>query len=254
MEQREIFVRSTLDGSMQPNLFYGTETEEKRPLLVALHSWSFDRFNQVKAMLPRAEKVNFNLLLPEFRGNNSRKNPHCTEACGSELAKQDICDAIDYCIENENVDPENIFLVGYSGGGHMALLLAGKCPERFKAIAAGVPITDIKLWIETSPNRHKYAASVMACCSNSEEEMKKRSPMTYLDTIAKANLKIFHGKFDPVVPVEQSLMLYRELMTKYPESRVFLDVFDGAHQMDREQVMYWLLSQYQEIEKIEVTG
>ena len=67
MEQKEILVKSTIDGTMQPSLFYKSASKEKRPLLVGLHTWSFDRFNQIANMLPVAEKYDFNLLLPEFR-------------------------------------------------------------------------------------------------------------------------------------------------------------------------------------------
>ena len=90
MEQQEIFIQSTLDGSMQPSLFYKSESKEKRPLLVGLHTWSFNRFNQIGNMLPLCEKYNFNLLLPEFRGSNLDSNPNCHQACGSDLAKHDI--------------------------------------------------------------------------------------------------------------------------------------------------------------------
>ena len=38
MTQRELLIESTLDHTMQPSLFYGSETNEKRPLLVGLHS------------------------------------------------------------------------------------------------------------------------------------------------------------------------------------------------------------------------
>ncbi len=72
---------------MQPSLFYKSETCEKRPLLVGLHTWSFNRFNQIDNMLPYAEKYDFNLLLPEFRGSNLNTNPNSTQACGSEFAK-----------------------------------------------------------------------------------------------------------------------------------------------------------------------
>ena len=195
MEQREIWVESSLDGTMQPSLFYRSETKEKRPLLVGLHTWSYDRFNQVKRMVPMAEKWGFDLLLPEFRGANLTSNPQCAKACGSVYAKQDIKDAIDYVIAHEDVDPENIFLLGASGGGHMALLMAGMCPEYFKAVGAFVPITDLGLWQTQTAH---YAPHVQACCG-SEEEMLNRSPIAYLDTIAKANVKLFHGKYDRTV-------------------------------------------------------
>ena len=251
MQQTEILVKSTIDGSLQPSLFYKAESTEKRPLLVGLHTWSCDRFNQIQNMLPFAEANNFNLLLPDFRGPNLSSNAHCTEACASELAKQDIQDAIDYVVQKENADAENVFLLGASGGGHMALMMAGFCPEYFKAIGAFVPITDLEKWAEQNLN---YTEHVRACCSQDAKEMQKRSPMHYIDTIAKANLKIFHGKFDKSVPVTQSLELYARLMEKYPQCKVFLDIFDGGHEMDMQAAAYWILSQYKKEEKVRVTG
>lgn len=252
MEQMEILVRSTLDDTLQPSLFYQSATKEKRPLLVGLHTWSFDRFNQIENMLPFAQEQDFHLLLPEFRGKNTAKNPNCTKACGSAFAKQDIKDAIDFVLrEYDNVDEKNIFLLGASGGGHMALLMAGYCPEYFKVIGSFVPITDLKKWAEQSEH---YGKQVKACCGESEEEMWKRSPAAYLDTIAKANLKIFHGKYDTTVPVTHSLELYRQLIEKYPTCRVFLDIFDGGHEMPMNAATAWILSQYRKTEQKTVTG
>ena len=84
----------------------------------------------------------------------------------------------------------------------------------------------------------------MACCSNDSNEMKEMSPILYIENIAKKNLKIFHGKFDPVVPVSQSLELYEEIISKYPNTHVFLDVFDGSYEIDMETAFYLLISQY----------
>lgn len=250
MEQTEIYVKSTLDGTMQPSLFYKSYSPQKRPLLVGLHTWSVDRFNQIKNMLPIAEEYDFNLLLPEFRGGNLMQNPDCKKACGSEFAKQDIQDAIDYLIANDEIDKDNIFLLGLSGGGHMALLMAGKCPEYFKAIGAYVPITDLTKWVNESA---RYARHILACCENAEE-MRKRSPINYIDTIAKANIKIFHGKFDPLVPVTHSIDLFNAIMQKYPTASVYLDIFDGGHEIDIKTAVYWIMSQYKPTEKTLVTG
>ena len=247
----EILIESTLDFTMQPSLFYKSATKEKRPMLVGLHTWSFDRFNQIENMLPYAEKYDFNLLLPEFRGSNLKSNPDCSKACGSDYAKQDIKDAIDYVIKNENVDAENIFLLGLSGGGHMALLMSAMCPEYFKAVGAYVPICDLNKW--TVQNDY-YRDHVFACCGDDINEVNRRSPIKYVDEIAKANLKIFHGKFDSVVPFSQSFELYDLIMKKNPDARVFLDIFDGGHEIDMETAMYWFLSQYNRNNKSLVTG
>lgn len=251
MKQQEIYVKSTLDGTMQPSLFFKADSAEKRPLLVGLHTWSFDRFNQIENMLPLAKEQNFHLLLPEFRGNNLESNPNCRQACGSALAKQDIQDAIDYLIENEAVDRDNIFLLGLSGGGHMALLMAGMCPEYFKAIGAFVPITDLEKW---AAENQDYRRHVLACCNADPEEMRRRSPIQYADTIANANLKLFHGKHDPVVPAGHSITLFNAILEKHPDASVYLDIFDGGHEIDMQTAAYWILSQYHKTDRTLVTG
>ena len=251
MKQREILVTSTMDGTVQPSLYYRAECEVKRPLLVGLHTWGADRFNQIRNMVPYAEKYNFHLLLPEFRGPNKAANPNCRQACGSELAKQDIIDAIEYCIAEGCVDQDNVFLLGASGGGHMAMLMAGFRPDYFKAIGAFVGITDLRKWSEENMRYHDH---ILACCGDDEEEMRKRSPITYIDTIATANIKIFHGKYDPRVPVGHSIRIFNAITEKYPYASVYLDIFDGGHEMDMETAMDWFLSQYIKTVKEAVTG
>ena len=246
----ELLIKSSIDGSLEPSLFYPA-SRDGRPLLVGLHTWSFDRFNQVENLLPIAQKYDFNLLLPEFRGPNLKSNSRASEACGSPLAKADIKDAIDYVIEHEGVDRENIFLIGLSGGGHMALLMCGLCPKLFRAVAAFVPITDLALWAEENPN---YREHIYASAGDDMASLLSRSPISYIDTIAQANLKIFHGKYDGVVPVTHSTRLYDEIFKKYPKSRVFLDIFDGGHEIDLDAAMFWLISQYENKGNVAVTG
>jgi len=250
MIQEEIKVTSSLDGSEQPSLFYRASAGA-RPLLVGLHTWSFDRFNQINNLLPFAKENDFNLLLPEFRGPNTKSNPNGHQACGSSLAKQDIKDAIDYIIDKEDIDKENVFLVGLSGGGHMALLMAGFIPEYFRAIAAFVPISDLAKWREQNPS---YAPHIDHCTGADPRVLSERSPISYIDTAARANLKIFHGKYDSCVPNSQSVEFYTKLTQKYPTSRVFLDIFDGGHQFSLPLFKNWILSQYKKPENTEVTG
>lgn len=249
MKQMEILVTSTQDGTIQPSLFYRARGEN-RPLLVGLHTWSHNRFNQIENMLPWAEKLDFNLLLPEFRGSNLDTNPNCRHACGSAFARQDVKDAIRYVCSNEKVDAQNIFLLGLSGGGHMALMMAAFWPTLFKAVGAAVPITDLQKWTEQNAD---YRPHVLACCENTEE-MAARSPITYAKDIAKANVKIFHGKFDPVVPVSHSLSLYECVCQMDPKARVFLDIFDGGHEIDMQSAMHWITSQYEGKQVAQVTG
>ncbi len=251
MEMQEIEILSTLDGSKEPSLFYKASGEGKRPLLVGLHTWSRDRFNQICNMLPYAKKHNFHLLLPEFRGPNLKTNARGEQACGSPLARQDIKDAIDYIVQSGCVDEENVFLLGLSGGGYMSLMMSAFFPKLFKAVGAFAPIADLKRWAEENED---YAPHILACCKNDETQMKNRSPIHYLDGLARSNLKIFHGKNDNVVSVEQSIDLYYELREQYPQNRVFLDIFDGGHEIDMDVAFHWLLSQYGVKTAVEITG
>ena len=58
MNEIEFYVKSTIDGSAQPSLFFSAEGNG-RPLLVGLHTWSFDRHNH-QMLLPLAERLGFN--------------------------------------------------------------------------------------------------------------------------------------------------------------------------------------------------
>lgn len=251
MSMQEILIPSSLDGTEQPSLLYLSPSPEKRPLLVGLHTWSYDRFNQIEDLLPLARKLDFNLILPEFRGPNLTTNPNPAEACASEVAMRDIRDAVDYILERGYAAPENVFLYGASGGGHMALMMAAYCPHYFKAIASFVPITNLKKWADYNAN---YRPHILACCGDDETEMAKRSPISYIDKIATANLKIYHGKYDESVPFSHSMELFNAVNEKYPRSRVFLEIFDGGHQALLHRTEEWFTSQYTTAEAVSVSG
>lgn len=247
---KEIFIKSSYDKTEQPFLFYPA-SKENRPLLVGLHTWSFDRFNQVERLVPFAEKLDFNLILPEFRGPNLETNPHCLEACGSPAAINDILDDIEYICQNEKIDTKNIFLLGASGGGHMALMTAAARPELFACVASFVPITHVKRWAKENKN---YAPGIIACCGGDEREMEKRSPASYTKQLAKANLKIFCGKYDHLVPFKHSLDLYNDILKEDEKARVYLDIFDGGHEMVLSKAEEWIMSQYKKQKSEIVTG
>jgi pimeloyl-ACP methyl ester carboxylesterase len=258
---QELLIKSSLDGSLEPSLFEPAE-EKNRPLLVGLHTWSCDRFNQVDEMLPFAKKRGFSLLLPEFRGPNTPENPRCREACGSLLAKQDIVDAVSYICDRYPVDRSSILLLGASGGGHMALLMAAYAPALWKAVAAFVPVVSLEDWyFEKLGNKvgGKYAADIAACCGGppSEEtasEYAFRSPIFYAAEIARSNTKIFCGKSDPSIPCHHGFDIYEKIFRGYPDARVYFDMFDGVHELRLGLAEDWFDSQLNKNISAEVSG
>ena len=230
---REISVRSTIDGTLQPSLFFHPGGEAA-PLVVGLHTWSYDRFNQEKNYLPLCEEYGFALLLPEFRGPNLVSNPINSEACGSDLARQDVIDAVKYACENFAVDRDNVFLLGCSGGGHMALLAAETAVELFRAVEVWCAVSDLVKWHEFQPECDRdYSPHIEACLGGVPAERfaeyVKRSPARHVAALKDIPVSIHHGRHDPVVPFRHSVELAKHLEA-VGNDRVYLDVFDGGHE------------------------
>ena len=239
---QEIEVVSTLDGSKEKGLLYVPEAAGKIPLLVGLHTWSFDRFNQVDSMKPLCAARGWALVLPEFRGPNLASNPRARQACASKLAKQDVLDAVAAVRNAVPIDDDNLFLLGGSGGGHMALMMAAYAPTFWKGVSAWVPITDLAAWHSENPN---YAAGIAACCGGIpgaspevDREYRERSPLFQAKNLLGANLSVHHGRFDQSVPYTQTWRLIQE-MERLGAKRFFSELFDGAHELHYDRAFQW---------------
>jgi poly(3-hydroxybutyrate) depolymerase len=199
------------DGSEQPAFVMlprGLD-DSKRPLLVSLHSWSSDYKQRREDLEPLALAEGWIYLFPNFRGRND--NP---EACGSELAQQDILDAVDWAQKTYPVDESRIYLTGASGGGHMTLLMAAKHPEVWAAASVWVGISDLTAW-HTRHADANYGAMLRACTGGApgsgekvDEEYRKRSPLPWMAGAKDVPLDIAAGIRDGhegSVPIRHSL-------------------------------------------------
>jgi dipeptidyl aminopeptidase/acylaminoacyl peptidase len=243
-EFNEIEVVSSLDGSCEKNLLFFPDEEQNVPLVVALHTWSAERSNQV-GLLQFCKERKWALLLPEFRGPNIVDNPRAKEACGSQLACQDIIDATGFVQANYSIDKDAVFLVGGSGGGHMSLMISAYKPEMWRGVSSWCPITDVALWHKYYGAGKGYAPHMEACCGGApgespevDYEYSKRSPMSYLTKLAKANLSVHHGRFDKSVPCIHTINLAVALNALNPEN-FFFEIFDGGHDFEPERAFAW---------------
>ena len=216
-EIEDIRITSTADGAEQPALWLAPSGERDQPLLVILHSWSAPYLQH--AGIPYAmwaQENGWAVIAPEFRGVNNRP-----EAIGSELAVQDVVDAIDYAISQDGVDPNRVFAVGYSGGGMMALLLAGRHPDKVDAVAAWGPTYDLVDFYRQSRSagRHYYRDLARACGGDpresgpAQDECLRRSPMTYLDGARENGVAVFIGQgiYDSFVSPSQAARAFNQL-------------------------------------------
>ena len=241
-EMVEHVFESTADGEQEPYLVYLPESDTPVPLVVGLHTWSCDRFNQVDGMLPWCRKRGWGLVLPEFRGPNLTVNPRAPQACASPLAQQDILDALDAVSGEGTIDVDRVFLLGGSGGGHMALMMAANAPGRWRGVSSWVPITDLAAWHAQNP---KYAPHIVACCGGSpgrsddvDREYRTRSPLFLAEKLATANLYVHHGRFDASVPYTHTSYLAHEIEKHRPE-RFFHEIFDGGHEIRYDAAFRW---------------
>ena len=243
LEMEQIEVVSSLDGSRQPSLFQMPETAKAVPLVVGLHTWSFNRFNQVPNYLPLCRAFGWALLLPEFRGPNLDDNPQCTDACGSRLARQDVLDAVRHVCGANPIDESNIFLLGCSGGGHMALLMAEEAPALFRAVDVWCPVSNLRKWHEhlVRAGLH-YPRHIEACLGGlpdeRPDEYESRSPSSYPEKLKGLPVSIHHGRHDPVVPFRHSAELARAI-DQTGNDHLYLDIFDGGHEQIPSRSFEW---------------
>ncbi len=229
-------IESTLDKTLQPSIFYCPDAAkpdakgEAVPLLVGLHTWS-DDYRQDNGYVREGAKRGWVVIQPNFRGPNGGP-----QACASDAAIQDVLDAVEYACAHANVDRRRIYLVGVSGGGHMALMMAGKAPMLWAAVSAWVPIGDIAAWHASlnRPDLAGYRGNIEKIIGGkpgtpaTDAEAKKRSPNTFLPQAKGLPLDINSGITDGhngSVPVAQSLVAFNILADANgkPEAKLSAD-------------------------------
>lgn len=179
-----ITLPSSFDGAPQTVAFHEA-VGKRRPVLVALHSWSGTREEDGvrRAWFEGCRARDWHCVFPEFRGANDRP-----EACGSDAAVADVLDAAQWSLERFDVDHRRIFLAGLGGGGHMALLAASRFPSIWTAVSAWSPVTDLARWHGEAVERGlAYVAELERVCGGApgashdvDEEYRRRSPQSEL--------------------------------------------------------------------------
>lgn len=198
------------DGRTQPALVRFSPAAEARPLIVVLHTWSAGAANGGNYAGP-AEEYDFHMIAPDFCGSNAVGNPL---SMGSDTAVADIVAAVAWMKSKVKVDPERVYLLGGSGGGHMALLMAGRHPELWTAVSAWCPISDLAAWCRHHRGRG-YGKQIIDNLKGdprtdpaAAREAAKRSPITCLAAAKTVPLDIATGIHDGhkgSVPVSQTL-------------------------------------------------
>jgi dienelactone hydrolase len=228
----DVRITSTWDGADQPAMWLPPRGEGPAPLLVVLHSWSHTY--QQHWGIPYGQWAELNgwaLIHPDFRGAFRTQ-----AATGSDVAVRDVLDAIDFAVGHESVDDRRVYVIGFSGGGMMSLLMAGRHPERVAGAVSWVPIHDLGAWhgynrllgtlythqIEESCGGDPTSDAVAAL------ECAWRSPQSHLDAARTAEVPVYlgHGLHDDLVPAHHTIAAFNQLAA--PGDHLPGDVVDAA--------------------------
>ena len=222
----EVEIVSSMDGARQPAIAdWPANSDRPVPLLVHLHSWSarYNNSNNFEDIRAEAQRRGWAFVSPDFRGVNDHP-----EACGSELAVQDVLDAVEWMKKQTGIDERRIYLAGSSGGGYMALMMAGRAPDVWAAVSAWVPISDLGAWHEFSKQQKSRYAKMMEGCfgavpthGNAAQQVRRRSPVFFLGLAKGLPLDIQTGIRDGhegSVPVSHSLRAFNAVAA--PADRV----------------------------------
>ena len=220
MSFTEITYPCKFDDSLQPAMFRRAGSDAPRPLVVALHTWSYDHSVYYEEYCAAAEKWDWHLIFPKFRGPNW--DP---DGCGSDMVVSDLEDAVAFMKEKCNVDPDRVYLVGGSGGGHCSLLMAGRRPDLWSAVSSWCPISDLKAWHAQCKGGKNdgYAKHIESACGgdpeiseNAARQCALRSPLTWLANARRAGVPVdintgIHDGHTGSVPVSHAFNAFNML-------------------------------------------
>lgn len=185
--------------------FYGESNLEK-PILLLIHGgyWRnlFDR-EHMRPLAVALAKEGFSVVLPEFR-----------RVAGSpDLTLRDL----DFAISS--VEGTNLTLLGYSSGGHLALLLADKFAKVKKVIGLA-PVTDLC----ESQRLELGRGAVLEWLGTDAHNRSELDPL--LRPPIKADTHFIHGDQDERVPLELSVN-YQAAMKRHGKN-VSLEILEGV--------------------------
>ncbi|OYW18763.1 MAG: hypothetical protein B7Z55_10025, partial [Planctomycetales bacterium 12-60-4] len=217
---RSEVIKSSVDGNEQKIRYFIPENlAEPAPLFVLLHTWSGnvgqDSFVLVCAQ--ECQRLGWVLIHPDFRGANVRP-----EACASDLAVQDVVDAVQWIESITGIDTRRRYVAGASGGGHMTLIMSGRHKKLWAAASAWVPISDLAAWhSESVARKTNYALHLEQVCggvpgmsAEVDAQYRHRSPLTHLAHAKGLPLDINAGITDGhngSVPISHSLRAFNLL-------------------------------------------
>jgi dipeptidyl aminopeptidase/acylaminoacyl peptidase len=145
------------------------------------------------------------VVLPNYRGSTGYGVAFRRALIGNPWFPEleDVLACLDDAVATGIADPARVAFSGWSWGGCLACLAAGRHPDRFAAVVAGIPSGDfVAAHHACMPELRAYD---VALYGGTPEELPdlwaERNPMTYVDRV-RAPVLVIAGEQDPRCPPE----------------------------------------------------
>jgi dipeptidyl aminopeptidase/acylaminoacyl peptidase len=138
------------------------------------------------------------------------------------LELEDVLAGLDDLVGRGLADPDRAVLAGWSWGGYVTLLGAGRHPERWASLVAGVPVADyVAAYEDESPSLQALDRSLFGGDPSTRPDLfRERSPITYADQV-RAPLLILAGENDSRCPIRQIWNYVGRLRSRGLEPEVY---------------------------------
>ncbi len=199
------------------------------PMLLLFHGWRgapIDPFFTDYA--PAALEQGWIAVSPQQRGQNAL--PPGGQPLAARQAQHDAIKLIDYMKSRYQIDPDRVYVGGFSMGGMMAGMMAAKYPDTFAAAVTHMAITDLRDWFyEVGEYRQSQIITETGGAPwEIPFEYDRRSPKEMASNLKHVPIAVVHGISDTVVLPHHAQDFYDAIMAVDPV-RAELRWYEGGH-------------------------
>ena len=145
---------NSYDGSSQEAIAQipdGYDDNTPTPLLIAVHARNGTKESGLDWFDDEANSRDWLLASPELHGSwtpPQKPDKPGAFAYASLESQYDVIGTVNYMVQSYNVDPNRIYLAGYSMGGQGGVVTAAKFPHLFAAVFDNKGPTDMAEWYD----------------------------------------------------------------------------------------------------------
>jgi len=170
------------------------------------------------------------VIQPNYRGSAGYGDKFLGENAFKDwrTAIGDIGASADYMVKQGIADPARLAIVGWSYGGYAALQSAVTTPDKYKAVVAIAPVTDLTGLVKDQ--REFVNATLTSDFLGKGQNLRDGSPALHAAAI-KAPVLLVHGDLDANVRLSHSQRMQKALHDAGREVEL-LEFKDLTHQLD----------------------